>query len=81
VVEELNLKEQIEEILKNFESKIKRKKLLVNIDVKDDVLVKADKNYFYIFLSNLLYNAIKYNKKGGTIDVIYKEGKLEIKDT
>jgi signal transduction histidine kinase len=29
----------------------------------------------------LLYNAIKYNKKGGTIDVIYKEGKLEIKDT
>jgi two-component system OmpR family sensor kinase len=29
----------------------------------------------------LLYNAIKYNKKEGTIDIIYKEGYLEIKDT
>jgi signal transduction histidine kinase len=35
----------------------------------------------YIFLSNLIWNAIKYNKQDWKIDIFYKSGELTIRDS
>ncbi|MDR3150261.1 MAG: HAMP domain-containing histidine kinase [Candidatus Peribacteria bacterium] len=63
-LEELNLKDCIDEVINDLKMEIKKKKIIVNIEIKENVFVKANKNYLYIFLSNIVGNAVKYNKKG-----------------
>jgi signal transduction histidine kinase len=53
----------------------------VNIEVEESIFVKASGNYFYIFLSNIIWNAVKYNKKEGSIDIQAISGELIVKDT
>jgi signal transduction histidine kinase len=53
-LEELNLKDCIDEVLSDLKIWIKKKKIVVNVKIEDDIFVKADKNYFYIFLSNII---------------------------
>lgn len=79
--EDLDLKSIVDEVLSNLKTAIKNKKITVNTKIKENISIKANKNYFYIFLSNIIGNAIKYNKKEGSIDIIYKSWELEIKDT
>jgi signal transduction histidine kinase len=62
-LEELNLKDCVNEVLSDLKIGIKKKKIAVDIKIKDDIFIKANKNYFYIFLSNIIGNAVKYNKK------------------
>jgi two-component system phosphate regulon sensor histidine kinase PhoR len=45
------------------------------------IKIKAHKDYLYIFLSNIIWNAIKYNKKDWKIDISYKVSELTIQDT
>jgi two-component system sensor histidine kinase CiaH len=52
--DENNLKDILEEIVKEFKSKIKVKKLKVKLDIKYDVIIKANRSYLYMFLSNLI---------------------------
>ncbi|MDR1987518.1 MAG: hypothetical protein LBQ24_01825 [Candidatus Peribacteria bacterium] len=70
--EDLDLKSIVDEVLSNLKTAIKNKKITVNTKIKENISIKANKNYFYIFLSNIIGNAIKYNKKEGSIDIIYK---------
>ena len=81
VTEKNNLKEILEEIIKEFKDKIKKGKIKVNLDIKDNIFVEANRNYLYIYLSNIVWNAIKYNKKNWDIDIFYKNKELIIKDT
>lgn len=75
------LSEIIEEIKKEFDKKIKAKKLEVNIKIPKAIKIEANRDYLYIFLSNLIGNAVKYNKKDWKIDIEYKKWLLTIKDT
>lgn len=79
-VDKLNLKDEIEEILSDFKYKIEEKKLDVKLKVKKDIKVLANKNYLYIFLSNIIWNAIKYNKDNWEIKIEYKDWFLIIID-
>jgi two-component system phosphate regulon sensor histidine kinase PhoR len=72
-LEELNLKDCVNEVVGDLKIEIKKRKINVNVEIKENIFVKANKNYFYIFLSNIIGNAIKYNKKEGKIDVVYKD--------
>jgi len=76
-----DLKTSIELIVNEFKFKITEKKLKINIDLPDNINIKSSKDYFYIFLSNIIWNAIKYNKVWWTINIIYNNWKLEIKDS
>lgn len=80
-LEELNLKDCIDEVINDLKMEIKKKKIIVNIEIKENVFVKANKNYLYIFLSNIVGNAVKYNKKGWSIDIQLAFGELIVKDT
>lgn len=79
--EEVNLKNIIDEIINDFKLKISEKNIEVNISMIKSIKIKAHKDYLYIFLSNIIWNAIKYNKKDWKIDISYKVSELTIQDT
>ncbi len=66
---EINFYGLIDEILQLFESDISRKKININIDVLNDVVVFADENMLKIILRNLVSNAIKFTYEKGTITI------------
>lgn len=76
-----DLKDSIKDIIKEFKFKISEKNIKVKISWLDDIKIKANKNYFYIFLSNIIWNAIKYNDDKWRIDISYENWKLTIKDS
>lgn len=79
--EENNLLEMVNEIIKNFSDKIEDKKIKINIDIDKNTIIKSNKIYLYMFLSNIVWNSIKYNKKDWKIDIYYKNSKLIVKDS
>ncbi len=80
-IDKNDLKNILEEILKEFSSKIKDKKLKISLEIKNDLFIYSNKGYLYIFLSNLIWNAIKYNIYKWTINIYYKNWQLIIKDS
>ena len=79
--ETINLKETIDDIVWEFKFKIAEKKLNINVNLPKKLLIKANKDYFHIFLSNIIWNAIKYNNEWWEIDINYKGASFIIKDT
>lgn len=79
--QEINLDDLVWEILNDFKSKIDEKKITITKQIKQDIILTANKSYTYIFISNIIWNAIKYNKIMWKIDIRYKNNSLIIKDT
>lgn len=79
-VEKNNLSEIISEILKNFSSNIDEKNIFIEKNISENIEIEANRNYLYIFLSNIIWNAIKYNKNQGKIFIKY-ENWLIVEDT
>ncbi|NCO32121.1 HAMP domain-containing histidine kinase [bacterium] len=53
-VEDINLYDAINEIINDFKSKIDDKKIVVNVKIGKKVTISSNKNYLYIFLSNII---------------------------
>ncbi len=66
--ETFSLKELVEWILEDFRGEITQKELKVRL-VGDNMEVESDKEKLYMLLKNLVENAIKYNKIGGSITI------------
>lgn len=69
--EKINLSEIIDEIVKNFSSRIEEKNILVEKSIDKKVFLTTNRNYLYIFISNIIGNAIKYNKQNWKISISY----------
>ncbi len=65
----IHLKSLIEEIIEDFETKIKRKKLKVKTLVSPEHYVESDSLLLYRILANLVSNAVKYSLDGGNIEI------------
>lgn len=63
---EVNLTELINKTIKSFESELKIKNLMINVD-GPDLSIYADQDRMSQVLVNLLSNAVKYSKEGGRI--------------
>lgn len=76
----INLKPQVEEIILGFRSQLNKKGITVNIDLPPSLTIKADKNRIGQVFTNLIDNAIKFNKEKGLIKIYNGElvGKLKI---
>jgi signal transduction histidine kinase len=61
--ESLDIKEEVKNILEEFNNIIKEKNINIFFEVEKNFSIKANKHYFYIMFSNLLRNAIKYNNQ------------------
>jgi len=59
---DININEKIKEISKIYDAKIKEKKLKLKITENEKLELKTNEEYFKILFSNLLSNAIRYNK-------------------
>lgn len=79
--EDVNLKDSINEIIKEFKQKITEKNIDVKVSLTKSVIIKANRDYLFVFLSNIIWNAIKYNTDNWKIDISYKAWELTIKDS
>ncbi len=78
-VQDYNLKDLIDEQMEYLELIASKKKIVINKNI-DDLFYKIDKDDFIRIFNNLISNAIKYNKMGGTIDILLKDNQLKITD-
>jgi len=76
--EEIYLDEIITKSIIKFNDIKQDIKIIYN---KTDLKITTDKRALQITIDNLISNAIKYNKKDGTINIYTNENNLYIKDT
>jgi signal transduction histidine kinase len=77
----LQLKENIEETLALHHEQIEKKNITVTLDIPEPAQVSIEKKHFQILFSNLITNAIRYNKDDWNITIKMKWKKLTITDT
>lgn len=85
-IEETNVVEIMEEVIKNVSSLVDQKSLTLEYDIADEVtVIDTDKLKFKQILYNLIGNAIKFTMEGGSITVTAKRVlnmiEIEVKDT
>mgnify|MGYP001010629959 CR=1 FL=1 len=78
-IQEINLKEIIDEQMEYLELIASKKKIIINKNI-EDFFYKIDKDDFIRIFNNLISNAIKYNNIGGRIDISLKDNQLKISD-
>lgn len=71
----INLASLMEEIISDFEPRLNRKKLQVNLNIPEYLYVKSDSVLLYRVMVNLISNAIKYSFEGERIEInAYENG-------
>lgn len=82
--EKCNIWEVIQDICAQYKEKIKEKEIEIEIycDIGSDFVVVANKYSVFIFLSNIIWNAVKYNKQNWKIMISsISDWMLSVKDT
>lgn len=72
---------EIRTILGEYDHQIQDKKIKTLIEFKKKLKIKANPGYTQIFFSNLIENAIKYNKNKWSLHITYNGDVLSISDT
>lgn len=76
-----NLKDIILDIIAELKYKIEDKKLKIDINIPENINIRANTDYLYMCVSNIIINAIKYNHNKWSISISYKDWVLKIKDS
>lgn len=84
-IETINLKELLNQTVGEFEDKLEKKKLKLEMDLpNENVFIKADNRYLYRVIENVFSNISKYALEGSRVYInLYEENKnvkLEIKN-
>ncbi|GAJ26937.1 sensor histidine kinase [Liquorilactobacillus sucicola DSM 21376 = JCM 15457] len=66
---EYDVSRQLVDMILTFEKVWEEKKVTINVEVPDDIFVKADAEMMEIVWQNLLSNAFKFTPTGGTVSV------------
>jgi len=74
------MRELIEELISYYDILAHKKEIKITTSL-DDSKVKMDKEDFKRLFSNLLSNTIKYNKRGGSVNIVLKSNILTISDS
>ncbi len=62
-----NLSEFLIDQIVQFDSLIEDKKIELICDIEENIIIKSEKSYLEIVFSNIINNAIKFNKDGGKL--------------
>jgi two-component system OmpR family sensor kinase len=81
LVENLLLNDILKEELSYLTLLAEKKRIKLSVEYRDENYFKIDKESFVRLIHNLISNAIKYNKIGGTIEVLVEKEKITITDT
>ena len=78
--EGINIKQQVEGVIMGFKSQLKKKSIEVKDELPANLSIKADKNRIEQVFTNLIDNAIKFNKEKGSIKIYSRDlnGKTKI---
>ena len=68
-----NISEQARQILLSFENKIDKKRINIEFDNEEDVIVNADRDEIHQALYNICDNAIKFTPENGEIKISIKK--------
>ena len=84
-IEIINLKELLNQTIGEFEDKLEKKNLKIEMDLpNENVLIKADNRYLYRVIENVFSNVSKYALEGSRVYInLHKDGNdvnLEIKN-
>ena len=80
-IEKLDLKDEIKNIIKDFKNKSDKNWIKIKFTKIDEKILLMNKQYFYILFSNIISNAIRYNREWWKIDIKLSKNKITIKDT
>ena len=73
-IEKIDLKMIIESIIIEMNDKAKQKNIRLSLTSEQNLVIKADQTFIIMLFLNIIENSIKYNKKGGLINIcFYKE--------
>ncbi len=75
----LNLNHLVEDVISGFKSQIKKKNIEIKNELANDIFLAADKDKIEQVLTNLIDNAIKFNKENGIIRIYCEKTNNEIK--
>ncbi len=81
VIKEVNLKALTEDVLSSFKSQIKKKGVKIANDLPSDLIIRVDPDKIDQVLTNLIDNAIKFNKEKGFIKIYSETLDSQIKIT
>ncbi len=68
-----NLREQLQEVITGFDAQSKKMNIEIKNDLPVSLMVDADKDRIEQVFTNLINNAIKFNKENGTIRIYAQE--------
>jgi signal transduction histidine kinase len=77
----INVSERIRAKLQQFGELVASKDLHITTAMDGQVHIQVNPELFDILVNNLLSNAVKYNRQSGNINIVVKEGLLEISNT
>lgn len=69
VIEKIDIEKLIQATVEDLKPKAEAFDVNIGISIKEDLFARGDKNQIKHALNNLLDNAIKFNKKGGKIEI------------
>ncbi|PAM96587.1 sensor histidine kinase [Flavobacterium sp. IR1] len=75
------LNEYIEKHLDFFTEQAKSRNLKINIDFKENLIVKGNSTLTEVLINNLFLNAIRHNTKDGLINIILENNTLKFTNT
>jgi two-component system phosphate regulon sensor histidine kinase PhoR len=67
------LRQQLEDVISGFKSQLKKKNIEIKNELSANIAVTADKDRIEHVFTNLLDNAIKFNKERGSIRIYSQE--------
>ncbi len=79
-IKEFGVLEIVTQIVNNYKEQAEKKNIKINLYQKENFFIKANPDYFRIFVSNLLSNAIKYSTAWSSVDIIVSVKCIEISD-
>jgi signal transduction histidine kinase len=68
-LESINLKREIEEVLRNLQAIISQKQLKISLNCDGQLSIRSDSTLFQEILLNLIQNAAKFSPNGSPIDI------------
>ncbi|MDD4504742.1 MAG: HAMP domain-containing sensor histidine kinase [Sulfurospirillaceae bacterium] len=79
--EEVDIKTLMEERIEYFSAIFESKKITVSLQCEHEVILSIDRKKITKLLDNIISNAIKYNKMGGTIVIVLCQNSINITDS
>jgi two-component system OmpR family sensor kinase len=80
-IQPLNLSKFLQERLLYFSAAIESKRITVIKSIKSDIVLEIDRDDAIRLVDNLISNAIKYNHRGGTLEISLASDELKVRDS